>query len=403
MLSGGLITLAVAMTIEFLRRPKLTISIKRPDDFLLGAAQAQARSLKLIIKNEPLPPCASWMLRGPALQARGTIVFRHLDGRQVFGRTMEARWAGTPEPIPIPVVGPGDQAFQIIDFARFASGTRMDIYPGDEEELDLVERIEPDQECYGWNNESYFDPSVRGRNPNWKLPPGRYLVEVTIRSSGQSQVASFALINDGRREDMRLETVMDTTNTHARLGFNPVRWLCNLKPIELFTAVLCLVGGIQAWAFIQSERAFVFPSHLEFVEPPAISESLPILLSLDMRNSGRSVAQVSRMVVAVTHQLPPTPNYEKGLDRTEVAFPPVPGNGQTTQQLYFKEWAAQTFREVQNGSRAFYLFGNVIYSDDYWLLGTRSSRFCFVYVANKSDPSKGNFRNCTEPQYTGTE
>jgi hypothetical protein len=62
MLAGGLIALAVAVMIEFLRRPKLVVSIKKPDDFPLGAAaQTLARSLKLVIKNKAL----WWMSRDP--------------------------------------------------------------------------------------------------------------------------------------------------------------------------------------------------------------------------------------------------------------------------------------------------------------------------------------------------
>jgi hypothetical protein len=391
---GGLITIAVAMVIEYLRRPKLTISIAKPDEFSqFSIAPTPGRSLKLIVRNEPL----SWMLRSPVLQARGSIIFRCPDGRDFFGRTMEARWAGTPEPIPPQLIGPGDQIFQIVDFARFTSGTRIDIYPGEQEKLDVVARLEPDQECYGWNNETYFPPSVNGKNPNWRLPTGRYLVEATIRSSGQTKTASFQLINEGDLQNFRLEPLME----ERRFSLGPMCFFCN--PIAVFTAVLCLVGLLQAWAFIQSERAFVFPSHLEFVSPLAIAETQPILLSLDMRNSGRSTAQISKMIVAVTHQLPPTPNYDNAVDRSVVAFPPIPGNGQIAQELNFKDWNIETMRKVRDGSRAFYLFGGAEYTDDYSWFGTRVSRFCFVYIANKDDQSKSKFVNCTEPQYTNTK
>jgi hypothetical protein len=85
-----------------------------------------------------------------------------------------------------------------------------------------------------------------------------------------------------------------------------------------------VLGGVQAWALIQSERAFVFPSHLEFVEPLAIADVQSISLTVEMRNTGRTAAQVSNLAV-VTHQLPPTPNYDDGLERGKFAFPPIPG------------------------------------------------------------------------------
>ena len=49
----------------------------------------------------------------PALQCRAAISFHHLDGRNVFGRTMDGRWAGTPEPVPIPVLGAQGEQFRI--------------------------------------------------------------------------------------------------------------------------------------------------------------------------------------------------------------------------------------------------------------------------------------------------
>jgi hypothetical protein len=39
---GGLITIAVAMVIEYLRRPKLTISIAQPDELSIGPAGARS-------------------------------------------------------------------------------------------------------------------------------------------------------------------------------------------------------------------------------------------------------------------------------------------------------------------------------------------------------------------------
>jgi hypothetical protein len=82
---GGLVTIAVAVMIELLRRPKLVISIALPEDFPSPLVPQGMRSLKLLVSNKPLPWIASWMLRGAALQVRASIVFRHLDGQQVFG------------------------------------------------------------------------------------------------------------------------------------------------------------------------------------------------------------------------------------------------------------------------------------------------------------------------------
>ena len=69
------------------------------------------------------------MMRAPALQCRATISFHHLDGQQVFTEVMEGRWAGSVEPLPLPVIGPEGQQSQIIDVMRLTLESRIDIYP----------------------------------------------------------------------------------------------------------------------------------------------------------------------------------------------------------------------------------------------------------------------------------
>src|SRR5260370_199717 len=135
---------------------------------------------------------------------------------------MDARWASSPEPLPIQAVGPGGQQFQILDLARLGLGSRTDTYPGESEVLDVAVRIENDVECYGWNNETYFSQPI-GRNQNWRLDKGRYLVRVTVVSSGQKCVDVFRLINDVGRQDCRLEpaTEEDKLRIKGRTSHGP--------------------------------------------------------------------------------------------------------------------------------------------------------------------------------------
>jgi hypothetical protein len=162
------------------------------------------RNLRLALRNESLPFGARWMQRTAATQCRGEITFHHLDdGQDVFGRAMEVRWAHSPEPIANQIVGLDNKVqFYIRDFTRAATGSRIDVYPGEEELLDVAVRFDSEAECYGWNNDSYF---YNWRNPKWKLPRERYLVKVVITSSGQKCVDVFRLINDvDSRTDFRL-------------------------------------------------------------------------------------------------------------------------------------------------------------------------------------------------------
>jgi hypothetical protein len=200
--SGG-----VAVFVENKRRPRIKLTIEPPLDLPYDPPRhsiSEMRSLNVNVRNEPLLGSARWMIRAPALQCRATITFHHLDGQNVFGRVIGGRWASSPEPVPLPVVGPQGQQFQIIDFTRLVLESWIDIHPGRSELLNIAARVDNDDECYGWNNESYFSMPP-WRNPKWKLPKGRYLVRVVVSSSGQQFTDCFRLINDVSRRDCRLE------------------------------------------------------------------------------------------------------------------------------------------------------------------------------------------------------
>ena len=205
---GILGSIGTAIFVEYLRRPRLRLSIEKPelDNRYPPQRPAQvARFLRVYLENKPLPRWAGWMVRAPALQCRATITFHHLDdGQKVFDRTMSGRWSGSPEPVALPVVGPGGQQFQMLDFSRLTLESRIDVYPGERELLDIVARFDNDDECYGWNNEAYFSQPI-WRNPARKLDKGRYLVKVIITSSGQKCIDYFRISNEVTRTDFRLD------------------------------------------------------------------------------------------------------------------------------------------------------------------------------------------------------
>lgn len=92
---------------------------------------------------------------------------------------------------------------EVWDPARMSLVSKMDIPAGEQEDLDVVVRCDDDDDCFGFNNDSY---RTNWKNDQWKLPKGRYLVEVTVRSAGQKISATFGLNNDSRRDQFRLET-----------------------------------------------------------------------------------------------------------------------------------------------------------------------------------------------------
>jgi hypothetical protein len=205
---GGLVSIGTVVFVEYLRRPSLELSKEDPPRDARyeppGSRPAtEMRTVRVILSNRTLPGFARWMVRSPALQCRAAITFHHFDNEQdIFGRVMEGRWVSTPEPVAIPV-GPVDPQGRVLALIPETRGW-VNVYPGENELLDIAIRVDDDAECYGWNNEAYFS-TPQWRNPSWRLGPGRYLVRVIVTSSGQKCTAWFSLENSVGRTAFRLE------------------------------------------------------------------------------------------------------------------------------------------------------------------------------------------------------
>jgi len=201
---GAVISIIITIGIENLRKPKLSVVLRPPVDRDFQNAPAQkVRFLQVDVVNQPLHPLVRWMSREAAMQVHTSVSFYHLDGQNVFGREMIARWSGAPEPV-LPTVILDDKRGFIFDPLRLTVSSNMDIYPGHSQAFDIAAKLDDDEECYGWNNEVYFSNPL-WRNPNWKLPHGRYLVKVTISTAGEKVTHIYRLINDVPRNSFRLE------------------------------------------------------------------------------------------------------------------------------------------------------------------------------------------------------
>lgn len=213
-LLGAIVAILITIWVENLRKPKLTIRITPPADRQYeGRPARQVRFLSVEVINHPLPKWAQWMSRGAATQCHGTITFHHLDGQNLFGRAMPARWSASPEPVATQFVIDG-KTFLFVDPSKFTTSLRMDIYPGEVELLNIAGKFDDDADCYGWSNESYFSDPV-WRNPNWRLPVGRYLVKVVVNTAGEKVSSVFRLINDVPRTDFRLEPTMPKDSVYG--------------------------------------------------------------------------------------------------------------------------------------------------------------------------------------------
>ncbi len=196
---GGIVTVVLG-------RPKVALSIADPVDlgFVGGALPAEPfRSLRVIVTNE----ARWWTLLAPAVACRAKINFFDLQGQDLFeGRSMIGRWVNSPTPVPTLVPLPDGSTLVTFDAETFARQSRMDIYPGDPEPLDVLVRFADDLECYGFTSETYLVGDGR-RHPQWELGSGIYLARVIVTVSGQQQVGYFRILNNGAtRDTFQLET-----------------------------------------------------------------------------------------------------------------------------------------------------------------------------------------------------
>jgi hypothetical protein len=128
---------------------------------------------------------------------------------------MMKRWSSTPEPVR-EIVDVEGKPFSFLDQERLRP-SRIEIFPGETEQLDIAVKLDADTECYGWNNDAYLHG---WRPPHWKLTAGRYLVRVKVTSSGQAWDTVLLLINDVPRTDFRLEAASSDECRKVRLYGN---------------------------------------------------------------------------------------------------------------------------------------------------------------------------------------
>lgn len=97
---GGILTILITIFVEYLRSPSLSLSLGEEPRDALFPENRPARVMRLAnvkLTNKALWG-PRWMTRAPALQCRATITFHHLDGQNVFGRSMEGRWSESVQP-----------------------------------------------------------------------------------------------------------------------------------------------------------------------------------------------------------------------------------------------------------------------------------------------------------------
>jgi hypothetical protein len=186
-------------------------------------------------------------------------------------------------------------------------------------------------------------------------------------------------------------------------------WFGGLNPEARFagwvarlTLLLFIVGAFQAYAFITSERAFVY-QWTNFVSPHPLSAGAPIAVTVNVHNSGRLSAFITDMNLTylfLTDPLPIDPHYVGG-GVNAVSGPVPPGTifkAIVTLQTHTGDLVPnQSVDAVNNGTLRFYIFGWVQYTDAFSWLGPKITGYCGVYVPTAQPDS--DFNNCGRPNY----
>jgi hypothetical protein len=193
---GAILSIIVTAFFEKLKKPILSMEIENHElvDYSTSVPPRLARTaifLYVRLRNNDLSRIEKWFTsRDPAFNCRGVISFHRPDGTNLFGRKMVLRWTDSPEPIGV-------------DINKAERNSTMVVYPGESQSFNIASRYNNEEDCYGWSNRSYLEPLWR--NPDWKLPPGLYLVKVVITTSGNKTEGIFRLCNDVPVNDFRLE------------------------------------------------------------------------------------------------------------------------------------------------------------------------------------------------------
>jgi hypothetical protein len=90
--------------------------------------------------------------------------------------------------------------------------------------------------------------------------------------------------------------------------------------LTVFTGVLMLVGALQTWAFVVSERAFLTVGNFTM----SIAPDVPLAVIFALKNTGKSVGSIIDFNIAFSNSLAPKPDYAVPLSGLYIG-PILPG------------------------------------------------------------------------------
>ncbi|MHA1833282.1 MAG: hypothetical protein ACTSV7_04770, partial [Candidatus Baldrarchaeia archaeon] len=183
LVGGIIVSIPISLLSSYLwhrvRRPKLTIEVvpktkKEPSVHpKMGIA-----FYHLVVKNNG---------KTTAYDSEVFISFKDMHGNELF--SLNGKWDRGPEPL-----GPVEKEGKSKIWAGLIPASELiNIRPGIPETFCLVVK-DNEEPCYAFNAYSYFH---NFKNPNWQLPVGKYIAEVTIKSGNIKKTSKFLVENKG--------------------------------------------------------------------------------------------------------------------------------------------------------------------------------------------------------------
>lgn len=191
---GFLTNLLTAYLFEKFRTPNLEIRIgaKTPSNPLPHGNGVQYSFLHLEVFNKN-----KFNITNAALSVRARISFKNpQDNKEIF--YIDGRWSGNPEPY-IPMNASGTEGR--VNPTAFPLLRKMDILPGESQELDIAIKYDDDDAIFAFSNESYIPSGKMWCNDAWRIDLKKILLDVTVNSGDLRVNKQFFLINPGKETD----------------------------------------------------------------------------------------------------------------------------------------------------------------------------------------------------------
>jgi hypothetical protein len=188
---------------------------------------------------------------------------------------------------------------------------------------------------------------------------------------------------------------------------SPITWVYRLQPIEKFTAILCVIGTVQVWTFIASERPFVSVSQIQ-IAGGELKAEVPLVFIIGVKNSGKETAFVvdSRNIVRTQPDLPLYRGLKRDMVETTAKGPIVAGDTNsiisrpTNKNGQPIVLAQKQIDQLAIGDQHLWIIGYITYKDLFPIFGaTNTTGYCFVYNPKPADGRLGNFDRCGDEEY----